>query len=236
MRTDSARSDAAVALLGAIIIALWDLGGLDMPLMRLFGSSAGFALRDHWFFSGVLHRGGYWVSVALLVVVLASCIGPWRSRLLTIRERTCWVLGVALSLLLIPGLKQISLTSCPWSLTEFGGSAHYVSHWALTIGDGGPGKCFPSGHASGAFAFFGGWFAWRTQRPRRARTWLVAVLLLGTLFGLAQMVRGAHFLSHTLYTAWLCWTVTALVFHAGRSTAAPSPRPSPTRANAPPTL
>ena len=236
MRTDSARTDVMVALLGAIAIALWDLSGLDEPLIRLFGSSAGFALRDHWFFSGVLHRGGYWLSVALFATMLLTCFGPWRSRMLSTRERTCWVLGVTLSLLLIPGLKQISLTSCPWSLAEFGGTAQYVSHWSLSITDGGPGKCFPAGHASGAFAFIGGWFAWRAQRPQRARVWLIGVLILGTIFGLAQMVRGAHFLSHTLYTAWLCWVVTALVFHAARRRPAPNPRPPPTRADPLPTL
>ena len=24
--------------------------------------------------------------------------------------------------------------------------------------------------------------------------------------GLAQQMRGAHFMSHTLWTGWLCWT------------------------------
>ena len=28
----------------------------------------------------------------------------------------------------------------------------------------------------------------------------------GFALGLAQQMRGAHFMSHTLWTAWLCWT------------------------------
>ena len=39
-------------------------------------------------------------------------------------------------------------------LAEFGGVAQHVSHWSLGVLDGGPGHCFPSGHASSAFAFF----------------------------------------------------------------------------------
>ena len=48
----------------------------------------------------------------------------------------------------IPLLKARSLTSCPWDLIEFGGKAQYVSHWLRGVTDGGPGRCFPSGHAS----------------------------------------------------------------------------------------
>jgi len=32
--------------------------------------------------------------------------------------------------------------------------------------------------------------------------------------GLAQQVRGAHYMSHTLWTAWLCWSSAALVDRA----------------------
>ena len=36
---------------------------------------------------------------------------------------------------------------------------------------------------------------------------LGASLLAGFILGGAQQVRGAHFMSHTLWTGWLCWTV-----------------------------
>ena len=35
-------------------------------------------------------------------------------------------------------------------------------------------------------------------------------MLAGLVFGLAQQIRGAHYMSHTLWTAWLCWTVAAV--------------------------
>jgi membrane-associated PAP2 superfamily phosphatase len=64
-----------------------------------------------------------------------------------------------------------------------------------------------------AFAFFGLHFFWRDFNPRKARLWLAAVLLLGAAYGTAQLVRGAHYPSHTLWSAWLCWTVSALAYH-----------------------
>ena len=32
----------------------------------------------------------------------------------------------------------------------------------------------------------------------------------GLLFGWARLARGAHFPSHTMWSAWLCWTIGAL--------------------------
>lgn len=49
--------------------------------------------------------------------------------------------------------------------------------------------------------------------PRAVRVWLVAVGLAGLVLGLAQEWRGAHYMSHTLWTAWVCWSV-ALVIDA----------------------
>ena len=109
----------------------------------------------------------------------------------------------------VPALKRFSPTSCPWELAEFGGAARYLSHWHWRIADGGPGHCFPSGHAVAAFAFFGMYFLWRGHDRRRARAWLLGVLGAGVVFGAAQLVRGAHYPSHTFWSAWICWAICA---------------------------
>ena len=111
-----------------------------------------------------------------------------------------------LSLAVVSITKNLSATSCPWDLAQFGGVARHVSHWALGVLDGGSGRCFPAGHASAGFAFLGGYFALRHKAPTAARWWLAGALLAGFVLGAAQQVRGAHFMSHTLWTGWLCWT------------------------------
>jgi membrane-associated PAP2 superfamily phosphatase len=107
----------------------------------------------------------------------------------------------------VPALKRLSHTSCPWDLAVFGGSAPYVPHRTFALVDGGPGHCFPSGHAVAAFAFLPLYFQWRAHRPALARWILGSVLIAGALFGWAQLARGAHFPSHTLWSAWLCWVI-----------------------------
>lgn len=198
----------AFVTLGLAALLLWDASGLDLAVVRLFGSAQGFAWREHWLTSGVLHQGGRWLATGLVVLMLVNALRPlWPG--LSARERWLALAATALCLILIPLIKRASASSCPWDLAEFGGVAQHVSHWSLGVLDGGPGHCFPSGHASSAFAFFSLFFMLRRAYPQQARLALSAVLVLGGLYGLTQLARGAHYPSHTLWTAWICWTLTA---------------------------
>ncbi len=186
----------------------WDTAGQDLALARWFGDTSGFAYRDHWLFSGVLHRGARrvaWTLQFALILAIGWPVGVLR--LLSRRERVDMFITSMVVLLVLTGLKSSSSTSCPWELREFGGVAAYVSHWRWGVPDGGEGKCFPAGHASAAFCFFSGYFALRHKAPRAALIWLVVTLAAGALIGFAQQVRGAHYLSHTFWTAWICWVV-----------------------------
>jgi membrane-associated PAP2 superfamily phosphatase len=200
--------DLTVALLGLLLIVLWEASGLDLALSRQYGTHAGFLWRDAWPTRALLHDGGRAIAWCVMAFIVGRTLLPDDDG--TRAERRYWI-GVALvCLLLVPTLKRLAASSCPWDLAEFGGVAAYVPHWRLGVHDGGPGHCFPSGHAVVAFAFFCVYFQWRAQRPWRARAALVAVLGAGVLFGWAQLARGAHFASHTMWSAWLCWTVCAL--------------------------
>lgn len=198
---------AAVATLGLLAaILLWDASGLDLALARAAGGAGGFPLRDHWLVSGLLHE---WPRRAVGLIGAWLVLGIWWPtgvlRQLPRGARVQWLAAVVLAMLLINGLKHESLTSCPWDLAEFGGTGSYLSHWHWGLRDGGPGHCFPAGHASIGFAFIGGYFPLRRVAPRHAAACLWLALAGGFLLGAAQQLRGAHFMSHTLWTAWLCW-------------------------------
>jgi membrane-associated PAP2 superfamily phosphatase len=210
--TPARRLDDLHVTLGALVLLLlWDLAGLDRMAMHLVGTPGGFAWKDSFLTRAVLHEGGRvvgWLVLGLLVLNVWRPLwaGPTRA------ERVRWLAVTLLCVLAVPTLKQFSHTSCPWDLAEFGGVARYVGHWQAGLDDGGPGRCFPSGHATAAFAFFGGWFVLRDHQPRASRLWLAGVLLAGLLLGGGQYLRGAHYPSHTLWTAWLCWVLsTALL-------------------------
>lgn len=200
-------------LLALAAIALWDLASLDLPMARWFGTPNGFPLRDHWWWSTVLHEGARRVAWALQFALLLSIWWPLGAlRSLSRRQRATMFVAAMACLAVVSGLKTLNTTSCPWDLAEFGGSAVHVSHWHWGLSDGGSGRCFPAGHASAAFCFLPGYFWLRGQAPRTAGFWLAATVLAAFTIGLAQQVRGAHYFSHTLWTGWMCWVVTAITY------------------------
>lgn len=211
------RRDVLWTLGSLALLLVWDAARLDLTVMHWFGDAHGFGLRNNWVFSRLLHDGGRWISALAFAAVLVNVVRPWAfAKDMNLPTRIWWFGAMAICLVLIPTLKQHSATSCPWDQAEFGSSAHYVSHWAFGINDGGGGRCFPSGHASAAFSFFGGWFALRASAPQAARRWLMGVLTFGVLFSIAQTVRGAHYPSHSLWTAWVCWASSAALWYGAK--------------------
>ncbi len=204
-----------------LLLLAWDASGADLRVAHWFGTADGFAWQHHWLTAQVLHGGGRLLSAVLVLVLFAQL---WRPLplvpLMPRAERLWWLLATLACLLLIPFVKKHSLISCPWDLAQFGGTARYLPHWAAQAwvgpGDGGPGRCFPSGHASGAFSFVTGWFVLRGASARVARRWLLGVCVLGLVFGVAQVARGAHYPSHVAWTAWLCWAAAASAWHAAQ--------------------
>ncbi|WP_298235650.1 phosphatase PAP2 family protein [uncultured Azohydromonas sp.] len=195
-----------VALLALALLAAWEATGWDRTVARWLGDAAGFPMRDAWLTSTLLHNGGRRLAWAALALSAWDAIRPWQagpSR----KERLYWLGVTVAGSMLVPGIKRLSDTSCPWDLAEFGGHTAYVPHWAYWGRDGGPGHCFPSGHAVAAFAFLSLYFLWRPYRPVLARWLLFGVVGLGLMFGWVQLARGAHFPSHTFWSAWLCWAL-----------------------------
>ncbi|MBT2325860.1 phosphatase PAP2 family protein [Variovorax paradoxus] len=197
----------AWTLLTLAFLLLWDATGLDLALARMAGTPFGFPWRNNGFLVHVMHedaRSLSWIIVAALFAAIRWPAGLLRR--LRRPQRAQLAFTVLASVLIVSITKYLSDSSCPWDLQVFGGAARYVSHWSWGVRDGGPGGCFPAGHASAAFAYAGGWFVWRRASPGVARSWLFGALAAGLLLGLAQQLRGAHYMSHTLWTAWICWT------------------------------
>ncbi len=216
-----AKGTALALAAAALLLLLWDASGLDLSWMRLLGSSQGFALRDAMLTRTVLHEGGRLIAFACMAWLVVSIWRP--SGLLsglTRSERLWTVATCVLCLVAISLLKRASATSCPWSLAEFGGLAHYVPHWRWGQPDGGGGGCFPSGHASSAFGYLPiGWALWARNRKLAGR-WLLGLAIFGLAIGTGQTLRGAHYPSHTLWTAWFCAAITAASWHAWQAMAA----------------
>jgi membrane-associated PAP2 superfamily phosphatase len=197
-----------LTLIALAALMAWDATGGDLALARLAGSVMGFALRSNPFMVHVMHEGARDLSWVLVIGLFAAIRWPLGFlRRLSMGGRAQLALTVLASVIAVSLIKHASHTSCPWDLQEFGGVARYVSHWSWGVDDGGPGGCFPAGHASAAFAYMGGYFVLRRVSPRVAAVWLGVAVAAGLVLGVSQQLRGAHYMSHTLWTAWVCWTV-----------------------------
>lgn len=132
------------------------------------------------------------------------------------RQRRWWTL--AWSFVLVPTviavLRHFSSMHCPWDVLDFGGYAPYFDLLDSAPAGVRAGRCFPSGFtATGAWLLAFG-LLWYPEH--RLRSVLAGMLALAVAFGLgwAQQMRGAHFLSHTLWSLWVGWAV-ILAIHAG---------------------
>lgn len=195
---------ACVALLSALLMNLGGDQWIADALYRLEGGH--WLLKDHWFTSGLVHRIGKWLSTAAAIGVLVLAVLAWcNQRLRAMRwPLTYLATSIALSTSLVSLLKSWTAMDCPWDLSRYGGTHPMIGLFESRNGIAASG-CFPAGHASAGYAWVALYFCALALRP----AWRVPALWLGIaagfLFGIAQQLRGAHFLSHDLWSLAVCW-------------------------------
>jgi membrane-associated PAP2 superfamily phosphatase len=196
-------------LLGAVLLWLYPLTNLDLALIQPYYNSIArnFFLKDNLILDGVMHTGlksALWLIPIALVAIL---IWSYTNLELKIhRRRIVWLLvGLAISPLIVQALKRNSIHACPWDLQIFGGYAPLLPLFGHLPAGVEPGRCFPGGHASGGFSLLAFYFGLRDGYRKLANLCLWGALILGNVMGWAQMMRGAHFMSHNLWTMWWSW-------------------------------
>lgn len=206
-------------LLAAALLLGLEATDIDRIITRwIFDPASGvFPLRYNIFLETVMHQWAKYVLVLIVSLVIAGFLLTFIIAPLKPQRRL--LLFLALSLTQAPavvsGLKPITNKHCPWDLVEFGGFLPYTRLLESTPPGLKPGNCFPAGHATTGFVLMAFYFAGRARRqPRLARAGLAAGLVAGMVLGMGRMLQGAHFLSHTLWSAVVCWIVIALFYAA----------------------
>jgi membrane-associated PAP2 superfamily phosphatase len=213
----------AVALAASAIALSLSLGDgrLDLTIARWFFDDARriFPLTNQWLLKTLLHDAARTTSavaaLALLGVTLTSWVTPQLKAVRAHREALLFTSIATLAAASIVGaLKHFSSHACPWDLATFGGSAAYHPLLGAAVGAPSVGGCFPAAHPLAGYAWLAVGFAlYPIARHRTRQAWALA-LALGTLFGAVQIVRGAHFLSHVLWSAWIVWAVNVVLLSA----------------------
>ena len=153
------------------------------------------------------------IALGATLIVLAAGPERWRTRLGWQRMRLVAAVAVMAVVPAFVGfLKARSDVFCPAQLARYGGT----QEWRRPFSSRPPeesaarrGRCWPAGHASGGFALVG--LALLGPTRRHARLGLAIGLAAGWAMGGYQMLKGAHFLSHTLVTMLIACLVTAIL-------------------------
>ncbi len=203
-------------VLAALLLAAFELTALDRWVSDMFYDAAQqrFPLRKQAFLERVVHRGGKYVVAlialgALVVCALSWWVAAWRS----VRRAAGYIfLAIALGTGAVAALKATTNKHCPYDLTVYGGAAPYVRLLDAAPPGAPRGNCFPGGHASGGFALMAFYFVWYRRRPVLARAALVGGFVFGFVLGFGRVMQGAHFVSHNLWAALVCWLVAVLLY------------------------
>lgn len=199
-----------------MVVLSVEIFGLDLWLADRIYVLPGNAwtLRNSWLTRDLIHDGGRllagFMAVSLLVLALAS---SYVTRLRSWR-RGLWYLvaSILVSGLAVNLLKEITHIDCPWDLLRYGGEFPYVRNFERHPGTFPYGACFPAGHASAAYAWIGVYYFAYEHAPRLKWKLTLCVLVLGLVFGIGQQLRGAHFVSHDIWTCGLCWFLSTAVY------------------------
>ena len=210
----------------AVSVLLMGLHGDFWLADRLYALEGhAWALQSGYITQDLLHAAGRQASknawFVLLLILVVSLFAPaarsWRRPLVYL------LLATLLSTAAVGMLKHWSNMDCPWDLLRYGGNHAYYGLFTQRPPALGQGRCFPAGHASAGYAWVALYFFFAAARPRWRWWGLGFGLVTGLVFGIAQQLRGAHFLSHDLWALMICWLLALTLSRAmlpGRPAAA----------------
>jgi membrane-associated PAP2 superfamily phosphatase len=195
-------------LILAALSVLITIGRLDQLFADyLYGLQGGaWTWKDMWITEQFFHKGGRSLSILMALISLGGMIASFFSHTLLAHKKALIYLFLAAAggSLLISLLKSSLAVSCPWEFSRYGGNLDYsdvVTQLFLRNGEG----CFPAGHASAGFAWIALYFLGVHYQSKWRWLALAVTLVVGIVLGGVQQLRGAHFISHDLWSLAICW-------------------------------
>jgi membrane-associated PAP2 superfamily phosphatase len=213
------RGMLALAVSALLILWLGNATNIDLQLADATFDRARnlFPLQHAWFAERLNHELLKTAMTVLAVVIVGLALFdrwrplPWLAPAqrfgLRILASSAVVIPLVISL-----LKRTSASHCPWDVQRYGGAQPYIRllEW---MPDGVPaGHCMPGGHASSVLWLIAIAAFWLPHRPRMAFMVGSLMLAFSGVVGVIQQMRGAHFLTHTLWSAWIACALFFLIY------------------------
>lgn len=214
------RSLVVLLISATVILVIAQYTDLDMTMASWYYDplTHKFPWDQTWFGKRLMH--GYvknvlvWFGYALILTALTDLVFSLR---LTVAQRArirVLALASVLEPAVVLSIKHRSALHCPWGVEDFGGDYPYLRLLSAIPQGWHGGRCFPAGHASAAMWLCALAVLWLPHNPRRALMVFLGGLAAGGTLGWVQQMRGQHFFTHTLATAWLSSAVVLILFAA----------------------
>ena len=204
------RSLVVLFLAASLTLIINQFTELDLKLADLYYDPGlkDFPWRNTWFATTVMHDWAKYLIISfgllLFITTLSDAIYPIRKISPLARAQLRVVtLTMILAPLTVAILKHASNIHCPWSIDRYGGNQLLLKLLDWTPPGWSAGQCFPAGHASTGMWLVALAAFWLPHHPRRALLAFLGGGSVGLALGWVQQMRGAHFLTHTLATAWI---------------------------------
>ncbi len=184
-------------------------GKIDMYLIQPWIDATGhFPYRDHWVLKKINHGIIKDIIIVIYTVIFITWCASFKVEKLKAKR---WYLGYLFWVSIIAAgaigiIKSHSAHACPWNMTV---PTTTGFEWDFSAKKG---HCFPGGHAATGFMIMTGFFVFRLSNKKLAYICLFAGIILGLVMGWGQMMRGAHFFSHNIWTAWVIWCVNTIFY------------------------
>ena len=180
----------------------------------IYKSTGSWQYQNSWFTNDLMHKYGKYSFILLYLIFFVGFF--LRNKATETSHERFGKILLLISLLLgtasVSLLKHTLEVDCPWDLLRYGGTKELYSLFDYPSTLLPSSHCFPSGHASTAFTWLALYFYSSIYHPQYRLKILMAVLFFGFLFGFGQQLRGAHFISHDLWSLLVCLSVNVLVF------------------------
>ena len=212
-----------LVLFAFITLAMIYIFDLDFYFADLiYQPTKSWKYQDVWLTDILIHKYGKYTLILLYLIFLFEFFVGNRKNEDRYKRYNKMILLVSLLLgaISVTLLKQVLEVDCPWDLSRYGGGELFFPLFQYASESLPSSHCFPSGHASTGFTWFSLYFYSCIYYPKYKLRILVVTLFIGFLYGASQQFRGAHFISHDVWSMLVCLTVNIVIYKlAFRSTA-----------------
>ena len=187
----------------------------DIAISALFydAQSASFPWREHALTSAIHQFGRLPAALIFLGFALASVLHQRHRRMIEFVQTRFVCLSMLVCLIVVNLIKRSANSACSWDLVEFGGHYPHLNWFASLPFAMPPGHCWPGAFSLSGFGLIAVYFyLYARASYRRATLVLALIVLYANALGFVQVMRGAHGLSHQLWTGLICWYLSLLCY------------------------